>query len=167
MKIIVQEAFQDTRKSNYYIIDQDFKSKKYRYSARSYLKVYDIEVALIFKYLDDRYIFIQDNTSIHIVGTMTAQFTIRGIIKITNQPLYSLDLNLIKHIQQYLKVRVYKIFLEVARDKSESEHTRQRLESYIQAIQDTLNQSLFNKLYLSIPARLKAYITAKGWHTKY
>jgi len=59
------------------------------------------------------------------------------------------------------------MFPEVARDKSESEHARQRLESCIQAAWDTLDKELFDKLYLSMEARIEACIAAKGWHTKY
>ena len=58
MKIIVWGAFWDTGRSRCYIIDRDFKSTKYGYSANSYLEVYEAEVALIFGYLDDRYLFI-------------------------------------------------------------------------------------------------------------
>ena len=64
-----------------------------------------------------------------------------------NWPAYSPDLNPIKHIWYHLKVRLYEMFPEVAADKSESEHARQRLESYIQAAWDTLDNTLFNKLY--------------------
>ena len=39
------------------------------------------------------------------------------------------------------------MFPEVAADKSELEHARQRLESYIQAAWDTLDDTLFDKLY--------------------
>ena len=59
------------------------------------------------------------------------------------------------------------MFLEVAADKSESEHARQRLESCIQAAWDTLDQSLFDNLGASMHDRCEAVITADGWHTKY
>ena len=59
------------------------------------------------------------------------------------------------------------MFLEVATDKSESEHARQRLESCIQAAWDTLDQSLFDNLGASMHDRCEAVITADGWHTKY
>jgi hypothetical protein len=59
------------------------------------------------------------------------------------------------------------MFPEVIASKSESEDTRQRLESCLQATWDTLDQDLFNKLGASMNDRIKAVIVAKGWHTKY
>jgi hypothetical protein len=59
-----------------------------------------------------------------------------------------------------LKVKLYKIFSEVAADLSDSEHVRQRLESCIQAIWDTLDKDIFDALYTNMPARMKAYIVA-------
>jgi hypothetical protein len=59
------------------------------------------------------------------------------------------------------------MFLEVAADKSESEHARQRLESCIQVAWDTLDKGIFDNLYASILARMAACIAAGGWHTKY
>jgi hypothetical protein len=59
------------------------------------------------------------------------------------------------------------MFPEVAKDKSELEYARQRLESCIQATWDILDQSLFDKLGASMHDRYKAVITANGWHTKY
>jgi hypothetical protein len=55
MKVMVWGAFWDTRRSNLYIIDQDFESAKHRYSANSYLEVLDAEVEPIFEDLDNRY----------------------------------------------------------------------------------------------------------------
>jgi hypothetical protein len=148
-------------------MDRDFESKKHRYSADSYLKVLDIEVKPIFKNNDPGYIFIQDNASIYTVKKVKEWFRERGITYLTDWPLYSLDLNPIKHIWRHLKVKVCEMFLEVAVDKSESEYSRQRLESCLQAEFDTLDKSLFNVLYKSMPARIEACIQAKGWHTKY
>jgi hypothetical protein len=59
------------------------------------------------------------------------------------------------------------MFPKVARDKSELEYARQRLESCIQAAWDTLDKGIFDNLYASMPARIKACIAAGGWHTKY
>jgi hypothetical protein len=148
-------------------MDRDFESKKHGYSARSYIEVLDAEVEPIFEELDEGYLFMQDNASIHTAHTVRDWFAAQGITTITDWPPYSPDLNPIEHIWWHLKVRVYEMFPEVARDKSESEHARQRLESCIQAAWDTLDKSLFDKLGQSIHDRCEAVIAAKGWHTKY
>ena len=99
MKVIVQGYFQDDSKTNLYIIDYDFESKKYKYSTESYLEVLNIEVELVYEALSPGYTFIQDNTSIHTTKKVKKQFTNRGILYITDQPPYSLDLNPIEYIQ--------------------------------------------------------------------
>jgi Transposase/DDE superfamily endonuclease len=167
MKIMVWGCFWDTGRSNCYIMDRDFESAKHGYSARSYLEVCEAEVAPIFQELDDGYLFMQDNASIHTAYSVRDWFTAHGITQITNWPAYSPDLNPIEHIWWHLKVRVYEMFPEVAADKSESEHARQRLESCIQAAWDTLDKGIFDNLYASMPARMAACIAAGGWHTKY
>ena len=50
---------------NLYIMDRDFESAKYEYSAESYLEVLEAEVAPTYTLLEKRYKFMQDNTSIH------------------------------------------------------------------------------------------------------
>ena len=59
------------------------------------------------------------------------------------------------------------MFPDVAADKSDSEHARQRLESCLQAAWDTLDKEIFDSLYQSMPRRIAACIAANGWHTKY
>ena len=59
------------------------------------------------------------------------------------------------------------MFPEVIANKSELEYTQQRLESYLQAAWDTLDQELFDTLGISISTRIEAIIEAKGWHIKY
>jgi hypothetical protein len=98
MKIIVWGAFRDLRRSNCYIIDRNFETKKHRYSANSYLKVLNAEVELIFKDLDEGYIFIQDNASIHTAHKVRDWFIKQRIIMITDWLPCSPDLNLIEHI---------------------------------------------------------------------
>jgi len=47
MKTMVWGAFWDNGRSNLYIIDRDFESKKHGYSANSYLEVLEVELTLI------------------------------------------------------------------------------------------------------------------------
>jgi hypothetical protein len=84
MKIMVWGAFWDLGKSNCYIMDRDFESKKHRYFANSYLKVLNAEVELIFEDLDKGYMFIQDNASIHTAYKVRDWFIERRIITITD-----------------------------------------------------------------------------------
>ena len=48
MKVMVWGVFWDNRRSNLYIMDRDFESLKYRYSANSYIEILDTEVTYIF-----------------------------------------------------------------------------------------------------------------------
>ncbi len=48
IKIMVWRCFWNIGKSNYYIINRDFKLIKHEYFARSYFKVCEAEVAPIF-----------------------------------------------------------------------------------------------------------------------
>ena len=133
MKTMVWGAFWDYGRSNLYIMDRDFESKKHGYSAESYLEVLEAEVGPIFEDLEPGYEFIQDNASIHITHKVKAWFREHGIPFILNWPPYSPDLNPIEHIWWALKTRMCEMFPEVSADISESEHSRQRLESCLQA----------------------------------
>jgi hypothetical protein len=54
MKVMVWGCFWDLRRSNLYIIDRDFESVKYKYSAESYLAVLEAEIYLIYTILDNK-----------------------------------------------------------------------------------------------------------------
>jgi hypothetical protein len=64
---MVWGCFWDYGRCNLYIIDRDFKSKKYRYSTNSYIEVLDTEVAPTYTNLDPGYKFIQDNAAIYTI----------------------------------------------------------------------------------------------------
>jgi hypothetical protein len=167
MKTMVWAMFWDNGRSNLYIMDRDFESQKHGYSANSYLEVLEAEVRPAFESFELGYEFMQDNASIHTARKVKEWFHDQGIIYIDDWPPYSPDLNPIEHIWWALKVRFCEMFPEVAADKSESEYSRQRLESCLQAAYDTLDKSLFDSLYQSMPRRIEACIQADGWHTKY
>ena len=52
MKVMVWGCFWDRGRTNLYIIDRDFESKKYRYSSKSYIEVLDAKVPPTYKTLD-------------------------------------------------------------------------------------------------------------------
>ena len=113
IRVIVQGCFQDIRRTSLYLIDRDFKFKKHGYSTNSYIKVLDAIVAPAIKELNDlSYIFMQDNAFIYIVHSVRDQFTNAALICL-DQPLYSPDLNPIKHAQAKLKELVDKEFPKI------------------------------------------------------
>ena len=167
MKVMVWGCFWDTGRSSLYIMDRDFESAKHGYSAESYLEVLEAELAPIYSALPPGYVFMQDNASIHTAHKVREWFRDHGVENVTSWPPYSPDLNPIEHIWWELKKRLYEMFPDIARDKSESEYSRQRLESALQATWDTLDKSQFDCLYESMPSRIEACIAADGWHTRY
>ena len=84
MKVMVWGAFWDLGRTNLYIIDRDFESKKYGYSANSYIEVLDVEVKPVFNIFDLGYLFMQDNASIHTAYKVRNWFSNRGISYIIN-----------------------------------------------------------------------------------
>lgn len=79
-------------------MDRDFKLKKFRYTTNSYLKVLEAELLPIFKALNSSYSFMQDNAPIHIVGKVKDFLEEHMITILHRWPLYSPNLNPIKHI---------------------------------------------------------------------
>ena len=164
---MVQGCFWDNRRSDLYILDRDFTSKKYGYSANSYLEVLDGQVSPWYRDLDDKgYVFMQDNAPIYTAHKVRDWFVRNGVY-LTPWPPYSPDLNPIEYIQQELKKKVVELFLEVAADTSKSEEARARLESALQASWDMIDKEVFDNLYESMEHRIRACILAKGQHTSY
>jgi len=71
IRVMVWEAFWAGGRTNLYIIDRDFKSTKYRYSANLYLEVLDNQVV---KYYKEGLIFIQDNALIYTASSVKEWF---------------------------------------------------------------------------------------------
>jgi hypothetical protein len=65
-------------------MDRDFESAKHGYSANFYLEVLEAEVGPIFENLDTRYMFMQDNASIHITYKGRDWFIDRAITRFLN-----------------------------------------------------------------------------------
>ena len=96
MKIIVWACFWDNGRSDLYIIDRDFESKKHGYSANSYLEVLDNTFLPHYESNDPGYKFMQDNASIHRAHKVRDWFIANGV-DTTDWLPYSPDLNLIEH----------------------------------------------------------------------
>jgi hypothetical protein len=71
IKVIVWGYSWDLRRTSFYIINKDFESLKYMYSANSYLEVLEAEIWLVYQAIDLGYVFMQDNALIHTVKKIT------------------------------------------------------------------------------------------------
>ena len=164
LRIMVWRMFWGSgKRSELYIMDRDFESKKSGYSANSYIEVLDAN--LPGNYEQDLY-FMQDNVPIHTVNKVKQWFEDNGI-DTSNWPLYSPDLNPIEHIWKALKERVMEDYLEVWDIKGDSKAELQRMETVLKLAWNDLPDSLFESLVQSMTRRIQAIIQAKGWHTKY
>ena len=162
LSIMVWAAFWGSGRSDLYVLDRDFSSKKHGYSAQSYIAVLDDQLPKC--WVPGR-TFMQDNAPIHTAKAVSDWFTEQGIL-VTDWPPYSPDLNPIEHVWWALKVKVLQLHPELVHcGKSESD--RKRLEQAIIEAWDALPQELFDRLISSMPNRVAAVIKAKGWHTKY
>ena len=164
---MVQGCFWDIGRTSLYLINRDFESKKHGYSANSYIKVLDAIVAPAIEELNNLgYIFMQDNAFIYTTHLVRDQFTNAALICL-DWPPYSPDLNPIEHAWAKLKELVDKEFPKIFRGLGKGEYNIEQLGSALQACQDMIPKEFFDKLYKSMPYRVRAYYKAKGWHTKY
>ncbi len=151
------------QRSDLYIMDRDFKSKKHGYSVNSYIEV--LNVMLPGSYIEDLY-FMQDNAPIHTANKVKKWFEENGI-DTSKWPPYSPDLNPIKHAQKKLKEVVMEHFPEVQDAKGESEQDLKNMEEALKKAWHIIPTSFFESLIESIERRIKAVIEADGQHTKY
>ena len=150
------------QRSNLYIMDRDFKSKKYGYSARSYIQVLDENLPSCWS---PGLIFMQDNASIHTAYSVRNWFNDMGI-PVADHPPFSPDMNPIEHIWWHLKNMVLKLHPELD-EMGSGEEAVQALERALIEAWDAIPNSIFQECVDSIPTRVMAVIAADGWHIKY
>lgn len=152
----------EVKRSDLYIMDRDFASKKNGYSARSYLEVLNARLPSCWS---PGLIFMQDNAPIHKAGVVLDWFTEQGI-PLTDWPPYSPDLNLIEHIWFHMKAQVLKLHPELT-TMGNGEAAIQALERALIEAWQAVPSYIFEHLIASMPERVAACIKAKGWHTRY
>ena len=149
-------------RSELYLLDRDFESKKHGYSARSYLDVLEDQMP---KCWEPGLIFMQDGASIYTARAVRRWFQDMAI-PLIDWPAVSPDLNPIEHVWWHLKKGVLEAHPELE-VMGASEEAIQALERALIEVWDALPDSLFESLLDSMPRRVQACIAADGWHTRY
>jgi transposase len=149
-------------KSELYILERDWESKKHGYSANSYIDVLEDQLPKIW---EPGMIFMQDNAPIHTANKTKAWFREMGIL-LVDWPPYSPDLNPIEHIWWHLKAKVLELYPDL-KDLGTGEEAKEALERALIEAWDLIDETIIESCLESMCRRRDAVIAAKGWHTKY
>ena len=109
--------------------------------------------------------FQQDNAPIH-TSAMSTEWLEEHGVWVIDWPPYSPDLNPIEHVWWDLKKRILEKHSELV-SLGQSDAGITRLQTAAKEVWQELDQSFFQSLVDSMPRRLQAVRSAKGWHTKY
>ena len=110
--------------------------------------------------------FQQDNAPVHKAKIINNSFE-QHKITVDNHSPYSPDLNPIEHVWVRLKRQLHKMYSDIATTPGGPDKVRARLIEVLPKVWDSLPESLFEKLWQSMPDRVAAVIAAKGWYTRY
>jgi hypothetical protein len=128
IKVMVWGCFwgteEGTERSELYILNRDFESKKHGYSAVSYLEVLEDQIPKCFQ---PGMTFMQDNASIH-TARVVRQWFADMAIPLTDWPPYSPDLNPIEQVWFHMKAWVMENYPELENASGVSEEDIEKLE---------------------------------------
>ena len=144
------------------IMTRDEDARRRGFSSASYIQA--LEEGLLPVYNGTRY-FQQDNAAIHRSERTTA-FLHHAAIAWIDWPPHSPDLNPIEHVWHYLKSRLYIMYPQLCtlqRNKLDIAEFKDCL----QKAWNSIEQDKIRVLIESMPRRLAACISARGWYTKY
>ena len=110
--------------------------------------------------------FQQDNAPVH-KAKVISHFFQNNKIPVDNHPPYSPDLNPIEHVWVHLKRQLHRKHPDIATTPGGPDRVRARLIEVLPEVWDSLPESIFERLWQSMPDRVAAVIAAKGWYTRY
>lgn len=167
ISVMVWAAIWGTGRSNLYLLDRDFDSKKMGYSANSYLEVLDNNLPDIYaKPGNSELIFMQDNAPIHTAKKVKSWLEEKSF-QVLDWPPYSPDLNPIEHLWFHLKKHVNEVCPGIEAIKGGEKRVRECMAPVLVQAWQVIPQEIIDQVIKSMPARIEAVITAEGWHTRF
>lgn len=115
------------------------------------------------------YKFAQDNASTHtcrLVQDWLRNWAAENGVELVDWPAYSPDLNPIENLWKLIKEDITKRHPELAGMTSNNQAKQRLCEAAIESWEQ-LEDDLLNKLIDSMPRRIAAVVSARGWYTKY
>jgi transposase len=111
-------------------------------------------------------IFQQDNATIHTARVTKGWFE-DNEIELLDWPPNSPDMNPIEHVWKELKAKLHYQFPDTYALRGGPERVQEVLAERLQVVWNELDAHVFDRLILSMPARIQALYDAKGWYTRY
>lgn len=149
--------------SDLILLERDFESKKYGYSANSYIAFLEEAIPTLW---EPGLIFMQDNAAIHTAKKVKKWFQGQAIL-VLEWPPYSLDLNPIEHLWFPLKQGVEEVYPNIENISGGDEKVREELGEALRQAWPRIPQEHRDTCLNSMLKRIEAVIKAEGWYTKY
>ena len=162
-RIMIWGAFWGSERSDLYLLERDWESKKQGYSAASYIRILDHNLAGIW---EPGLVFMQDNAPIHSAKKTKLWFQEMGI-EVMEWPPYSPDLNPIENLWAILKKEAYKVYPDLNSLQGKGDEAETQLFQILQRAWVNIREEVIEGLISSMPRRCAAVIKSEGWHTKY
>ena len=134
-----------------------------------YIRLLDAQLGPLMQEIADEVgdpLFQQDNSKVH-TARDTMAWLDENRIDLEDHPPLSPDLNPIEHAWVELKRRLHKQYPDILNTPGGPERVRDRLAEVLPLVWETIPESVFEKLWKSMPSRVAAVIEARGWYTKY
>ena len=160
---MVWGAFYSQTRSNLVPMERDMDSPAAGYTATSYLDIFEEYLPTIW---EPGLIYIQDNASVYTARKVRNWLAETGI-KTIEWPPYSPDLNPIEHLWKRLKELVYEVRPDIEQVKGSDDNIRKALFEALELAWEHIDDELLTTLADSMPHRVQAVISAKGWYTKF
>ena len=111
-------------------------------------------------------IFQQDNATIHTAHITRGWFADNNIL-VMDWPPNSPDMNPIEHVWRELKAKLHTQFPDTYAISGRPKHVQEVLSERLKVVWSELQDDVFERLILSMQARVKALYNAHGWYTAY